>query len=240
MLQYRRLPLKALFNARELGGFPTKGGGVTRYGVFIRSEIPHNLPGSDLDFLRDYGLRSCMDFRGDTELQIMPNSLEGLDWVEYFHHPMFTLQSAPQGQKAGKKFQGWGEHYIRMCEEFRPWVKTALEYSANAEGAMLFNCTTGKDRTGIFTALLLSIAGVLLPDIVADYSVSMVYMWDVYPSFNFPKDLPKEFLLTPPQAMRTLLNYFEANYGGAVGYIRECGAGSDVIEAIRRKLTCEN
>ena len=38
-MQYRRLPLTGLTNARELGGWSTPDG-TTGYGVFLRSEVP--------------------------------------------------------------------------------------------------------------------------------------------------------------------------------------------------------
>ena len=37
------------------------------------------------------------------------------------------------------------------------------------DGAVLFDCTAGKDRTGIIAALLLGLAGVSDDDIVDDY-----------------------------------------------------------------------
>lgn len=40
MAQMRRLPLKGLYNCRDLGGYPTENGRVTKFGVFLRSEAP--------------------------------------------------------------------------------------------------------------------------------------------------------------------------------------------------------
>jgi len=47
-------------------------------------------------------------------------------------------------------------------------------------GAVLFHCQAGKDRTGIVTALLLSLVGVPDSIIAADYAESQVCLRSVY------------------------------------------------------------
>lgn len=239
MTKLRRLPLKKLKNARDLGGYPTAGGGMTRYAVFIRTEVPSDLPAEDVEYLREYGVKTCMDFRGEAETRLYPSSLRDLGWAEYKWMPMFARMAAPQGQKGRSPiadFVSWDKHYIDMCEHFKPWVKDTLEVAAGAEGGLIYNCTTGKDRTGIFSALLLSIAGAFETDIISDYCISMVYMHDVYASLDFPPDLPEAFYETPPGAMRSLLKYFEAEYGSARDYILSSGLDKSVIEGIQAKF----
>ena len=46
------------------------------------------------------------------------------------------------------------------------------EISNVDEGAILFNCTAGKDRTGIVAALLLGLVGVSSDDIIYDYTLT--------------------------------------------------------------------
>jgi protein-tyrosine phosphatase len=55
---YRRLPLTGLKNARDLGGYPTRDGGATRYRTLIRSEAPLKLTEADLTFLREFGVKT--------------------------------------------------------------------------------------------------------------------------------------------------------------------------------------
>lgn len=101
---------------------------------------------------------------------------------------------------------------------------------------MIYNCTTGKDRTGILSAMLLSIAGVEREDIIADYASSMVYMHDVYGTMGFPENVPEHFFETPPAAMRTLLAQLEEKYGGVMEYLRACGVSDAAVTRIREKF----
>jgi protein-tyrosine phosphatase len=137
-----------------------------------------------------------------------------------------------------------------MVEDYPQWTKNVLELAAGEKGTMLYHCTTGKDRTGILTALLLSIAGVGREDIIADYCVSEVYMRPVYlelmglmPPYidengnELNPTIDSPFFKTAPDNMRELLDHFDSNYGGAVGFALHCGADMETIDAIRHKLT---
>ena len=53
MIHLRHIPMDGLENARDLGGYATNDGGATRYGVFLRSELPENLSEADFQRLRE-------------------------------------------------------------------------------------------------------------------------------------------------------------------------------------------
>jgi len=259
----RRLPLEGLYNARELGGFPTADGGVTAYGVFIRSELPRKLTRGDMDYLKSYGVTHSVDLRGDMEVSRLPSMLRDVDWARYSHVPMFTDQAAYASQeKDGPQnpnkhmrppataFIEWGQLYIEMIEKFKDWTRRVLDIAANESGIMLYHCTTGKDRTGMLTALLLSIAGVSQNDIIADYCVSQVYMRPVYlelmelmPPLNDENGKPihptidSPFNQTAPENMRKLLDHLNSTYGSVINYILSCGVTQDTIDKIKAKLT---
>ena len=257
----RRLPLKGLCNARELGGFPTADGKVTNYKCFVRSELPRKCIPEDMQHLKDYGITCCVDLRGDQELERIPSALKDQPWIKYIHAPMYTRQAAMGAQRRDTKdkysrhpaeeFVPWGDLYINMVEDYPQWTKKVLELAAEEKGVMLYHCTTGKDRTGILTALLLSIAGVDRNDIIADYCVSQVYMRPVYKELmdmmppyldengnELNPTIDSPFFRTAPENMRQLLDHFDNNYGGAVQFALHCGVDMDTIGAIARKLTC--
>jgi len=239
MRGYRRLPLEKLHNCRDLGGFATPEG-VTKFGVFLRCEVPRDLTPGDIQFLRDYGVTTCLDFRAEEETARIRNDLRDQDFINYISIPMYEQHAAPSGNVANafadiESFT-WQNTYLLMLEYFREWPKRVLEACAAAEGAVLFNCTTGKDRTGLTSMMLLSVAGVPKPDIVADYCTSMVYMKEVYETIDFGGQVPEKFLETPPDAMGDLMDRLEEKYGSVTDYLRSCGITEDTMEAIRRKF----
>ena len=257
----RRLMTTALYNARDLGGFPTRDGKTTKFGVFVRSEAPCELPDSDIAYLLDYGVTASIDLRSTGEAQSRPNELQG--HMAFYHKPLFNV--AAQGKGAGGPPQGgpggpgkmpaWGETYKQMAEESREWAKEVLTIAAENEGAVLYHCTTGKDRTGVLTCYLLSIAGVAREDIAADYCVSQVFLEPVFEKMRSgkmkmgpppgadkdadPQPMPPmgaDFFQTPASAMLTLIDYLTERYGGVVEYLRYIGVPEAVMERIREKF----
>lgn len=248
----RRLMTKGLYNARDLGGFPTKDGKVTKFGVFVRSEAPVGLPEGDLAYLRDYGVTASMDFRSTGESVARPSDLR--DQMPYYHKPLFNEAAVVGGgkPKMPPKHIGWGEQYISMAEEAKLWALEVLTIAAENPGALLYHCTTGKDRTGLMTCYLLSIAGVDGADIAADYCVSQVYLEPVYEKMRSgmlklgtppgEKELPKmddSFFQTPASAMLMLLEYLTKTYGGVVEYLKTIGISEELLTALREKFTEE-
>lgn len=252
MQYYRRLPLRGLHNARDLGGYAVEGGGRTRFGVFIRSEAPCELKQADIDALKAYGVTESLDLRSGGEVAMRPSDLAGQ--MIYHHKSLFNeaVAFAPDDKQApppppkppagGPKEHDWGSMYQGMAEESHQWAIEVLTLAAQAEGAVLYHCTTGKDRTGLLSCYLLSIAGVPAPDIIADYCVSQVYLRPTYEKLladgmdNFGKDLNAPFFQTPATAMESLLSYMEKTYGGVVPFLRTIGVPEEVMTRIREKF----
>jgi protein-tyrosine phosphatase len=238
---------KALYNARDLGGFPTKEGRTTKFGVFVRSEAPVGLPQEDIAYLRAYGVTASLDFRGTGEISSRPSDLREI--MPYYHKPLFNEAAMAGAAPKPPKHIGWGEQYISMAEESRQWAIDVLTLAAENPGVLLYHCTTGKDRTGLMTCYLLSIAGVGRADIAADYCVSQVFLEPVYEKMRSgamhlgpagekqpmpPMD--ESFFNTPASAMFTLLDYLDEKYGGVAAYLRLIGVPETVMEAIRDKF----
>lgn len=244
----KRLPVTSVCNMRDLGGYPVKGGGVTKYGAFLRSARPCGMTREDLDFLREYGVTVSLDFRSESECNKWPSSLKNESWVDYrlktldVKHVIISDNSA-LGPRDGIERMAWPDVYIMMAEDYKAWFRDILEEAGACRGCMHYHCTTGKDRTGMISALLLGIAGVYDEDIIADYCVSQVYLRPVFRELIASSvkwadklDMDDAFFKTAPVNMSALLEHFKSKYGGILGYAENIGVTKECIDAIQKKL----
>ncbi|MEM9404116.1 MAG: tyrosine-protein phosphatase, partial [Pseudomonadota bacterium] len=116
---------------------------------------------------------------------------------------------------------------------------------------LTFNCSAGKDRTGIAAALLLTALDVPRETILADYAMSekvVDYMAE-FTSTDIPADHPYYFLTQLPKAMvaplmrsdpRYLQSAFasiEAKHGSVMAFIQtELGVDDGELAALRASL----
>lgn len=238
MLSYRRLPLTGLLNARDLGGYAVPGG-ATRFGVFVRADAPVLLSDGDQCFLRDYGLTTVVDLRGDHERKKAPDCLAAVPWVTYKAVPLYDRMAAHGECLNGKSFS-WSAHYVRMAEKNKDWLRAVLGALAAASGCALFHCATGKDRTGLVAAALLGLCGVSDEDIAADYCLSRLYLSPLVSELiragriSSPED---PFFGTQPENMLALLSHLRETYGGIPEYLRACGLSDEIANVLRERLT---
>lgn len=165
----RTLAVAGLANARDLGGLPLAGGGVTPSGVFVRSERPDRVPPEGWAVLRDHGVRTVVDLRqpaeraahrgrvpaGIADLHVDHDGLQHADfWAGYWDNGLV----------------GTPLYYLPHLAAMPGRTVAVLSAIATApEGAVLFHCAGGRDRTGLIAAILLTAVGVSEDAIVADY-----------------------------------------------------------------------
>jgi protein tyrosine/serine phosphatase len=124
-----------------------------------------------------------------------------------------------------------------------PGIKYVLDLCAERERhPIAFYCTAGKDRTGMITAIILSVCGGKPEDIVEDYSLSA----NVYAEMNDHQAMvgalsqrnldAKTFLGAPPQVMADTLISIEENYGSVEGYCDFIGFGPEQREKLRKAM----
>eukprot|EP01087_Luapelamoeba_hula_P009067 TRINITY_DN2316_c0_g1_i2.p1 TRINITY_DN2316_c0_g1~~TRINITY_DN2316_c0_g1_i2.p1 ORF type:complete len:488 (-),score=111.10 TRINITY_DN2316_c0_g1_i2:4-1467(-) len=109
---------------------------------------------------------------------------------------------------------------------------------------VLFHCSLGKDRTGIVSALILSICRIDREDIVLNYSQSAAYLRDardVIREENFKKGLDEKFDGTPREVMDSIFAWIDERWGGVATYLNDaCGFTYDEQAKMRRCLTVKN
>ena len=183
----RRYLMDGLHNLRDLGGYAVPGG-ITRFGVLLRSDLPWHLTEDDGKRFAALEVRHTLDLRDVDESESMPDELALLRGVSYRQIamkkvPRAVARNRPGGLSAFDEAFFWGDEYIRMLEDNHPWAKECAEFLAAAEGTVLFHCFTGKDRTGILAALVLgrvrSVNGRISPPTTASARLYLrpLYRW---------------------------------------------------------------
>ena len=124
-----------------------------------------------------------------------------------------------------------------------PGIKYVLEICADENRhPVAFFCTAGKDRTGIIAAIILSVCGVSIDDIVEDYSLSA----NVYAEMNDHKAMvgalqqrhldAQRFLDAPPQVMKDTLIAIKDQFGSIEDYCEWIGFTAEQQQKLRRAI----
>ena len=241
MKYLKHLPVPGLSNCRDLGGYAAKGG-ATRYGVFLRSEAPCQVPPEGIQYLRDYGLTATFDLRSAQEIDWRPSALR----EAFTYRPIslsggaetFEKKNLPQGEFS------WDKVYIKRAREHRDWIRAAVTACVEAEGCVLYHCTTGKDRTGILTCCLLGAVGVSREDIAADYCLSQIYLQDMFARMRDgsltirqgPSNFEDYVFQTPFTAMMKFYDFFTGEFGGVRNYLLDVGVTEAQLARLEEKL----
>lgn len=233
----RHLKFAGTYNFRDVGGYPARNGGTTRWRTLFRSDSPHRLSEADRASLIECGLRSAIDLRQAEELAEAPNVFAASAQVTYRHLPL--LNDTPSMPEVLPTLV---EIYRSILDHRSEQVGAALAALATP-GALpaVVNCTAGKDRTGLIVALVLGLAGVPEETIVADYALSGACLAGVYleearqraQAQGFSYDL---LVLCDPDFMRTTLAHLKTRYGGIESYVRTTGLGDAEIDRLRRAM----
>lgn len=233
----RRLKFAGTYNFRDIGGYPTRDGGTTRWRTLYRSDSPHRLSEADRASLIGCGLRTAIDLRQAEELAEAPHVFAASAQVTYRHLPL--LNDTPSMPEVLPILV---EIYRGILDDRGEQVGAVLAALA-APGVLpaVVNCTAGKDRTGLIAALMLGLAGVPEETIVADYALSGACLAGVYldearqraAAQGFSYDL---LVLCNPDFMRATLAHLKKRYGGIEAYVRATGLGDAEIGELRRVM----
>ncbi len=231
----RRYIFENILNCRDIGGYPTPDG-VTKFGRFIRCGIVNRPEDWEIEKLNELGIGTSIDLRGNYEAEETPLNLERLNGADIYNLPLFEFNVAT---REGMNLP-LAQIYAEIAEKQMQNIAKVLNTIADAkDGIVLYNCFFGKDRTGILTMLLLSIAGVAKEDIIADYQQTYTYVKPyILTHADILWDTNSEKHYSLPETMEELIERLEEKHGSIIGYIKATGITDDAIERIRKKL-CE-
>jgi hypothetical protein len=127
----------------------------------------------------------------------------------------------------------------------------------NPSSPILLHCTAGKDRTGVFCALLLLLAGVDNDTITLEYSLTTIgldsiretilgYLQVTKPNQHqgcheeIGRTGAENMMSSKRECMKRTLELLEDEFGGVRGYLKSiCGFNDDEIDRLRDNLVSE-
>jgi len=248
----RILPLSSAINFRDIGGYRTHDGKITRWGRVYRTGSLANLSDADLAYFGRLGVRIVCDLRAETEAKQKPDRLP--------HSTIYWLRPVSSDRESSS---GMREMLFNMGRLMEVAIRSYTERMIAAKGAvfgeilhrlsdpanqpMLIHCSAGKDRTGVSIALLLGALGVPDETIVADYSISNRYYEAIRDYMSDAFDRLKAFRITPldlfpvlsahPDLIRAALNEVRSKHGTIENYlISQGGLDKGTLQRLRDNL----
>ena len=234
------LPLEGTYNTRDIGNYPASRGRKTQTHRFLRSDSTENLTEQDMEFLQNYGLSAVFDLRSSVELKANPSPLEKEPWIDYYHFELLDhLFSEGNGAVyPASLFEMYQDLLDTSVSVFVRIFQTAAAYPKQT---ILYNCTAGKDRTGILTFLLLDVAGVSDDQIIEDYAVSgknIIRKFEQHLELSNPeRDAKLQHLFgSPAGAMEKTIAYFRNTYHNAREYLSSAGLSKTSLDLVEKAL----
>lgn len=228
MTDDRWLEWDGCVNGRDLGGLPAAAGGHVRSGVLVRADSTHKLTGVGWAAARDHGIRTVIDLRHPREANEHPVTPPA---------EISVVASPIEDQDDIAFVERWGaqlatpHYYGDALDRFADRVATAVIAVAQAPpGGVVIQCVAGRDRTGMVTALLLSLAGVAPEVIAADHALS--YQRLPFLHGDHGPALADGWEADHTAALSALLAGMDVP-----AYLWDAGVAAGDLEALRARLT---
>lgn len=260
------IPLTGIRNSRELGGYVTADGRVIKKGVLLRTAGLNGMSDEDFRLLKDeYRLQHIIDLR--MKMELLGADDPTIDGAEYHHLDIIDItEMLPEGAPAiefdmldrvkvvelavrsGMLNEDMYIGFLRCGsgkKAFSDFFKILL--ASDPDRAVLWHCTSGKDRTGLAAMLLLSALGADEKTIFEDYLLTNEYNAKRIEStrqFYISKGYDKAFTDTAVlvfdavdgQFMKNAIEYLKKEYGSVTGYIRDgLGISQEDIDSLKEK-----
>jgi protein-tyrosine phosphatase len=249
----RVLHLPSGHNFRDIGGYPTEHGRSVKWRQVFRSGYMSKIAGEDAAQLHKLGIDTICDLRANDERSERPTLWHEGTATDFWarDHEFSAGSLAELATRPDLKIEHSRDS---MCEIYRvlPYEQKGsyselLGRIARGRIPILFNCSAGKDRTGLATALILSILGVPREVIVEDYLLSnaavdgLIAFMKSSPKYRALAttrlDLAMPMLRVEADYLDISFDVIENDHGSVERYLADAlGIGLKEQEAIRANL----
>jgi len=198
----RMIKLGDSVNCRDIGGYPCEGGYVA-YNKLIRGIQIDNADyvSVEAQTLRDMGITGEVDLRLKNG-RYTPKNI-GLTYYGSVYGASKVIKSDKYGILG----------YAPLLTNTRNLNNCLLAIITELEkgGGVFFHCTSGADRTGTFSAILLGLLGVSEENIIKDWEMTSFCCW-----YNFKRIDTEDLNDFPFGEMRTFFKKLDAYNGNTL------------------------
>jgi protein-tyrosine phosphatase len=249
----RILPLTTGHNFRDIGGYPAHDGKKVRWRQVFRSGYMSRIEGADVTQLEALGIDTICDFRANGERKRHPTRWhENSDTILWSRDYSFSAASFQPGVdfetvQAAQMHETMMQLYRDLPFEQAANFRELFARIAAGRLPLVFNCSAGKDRTGVAAAVLLSLLGVPRTIIETDYMLtndsinglithlSSIPKYDDFVMNNQDHALP--LLRAEPEYLATSFDVIERRHGSVENYLdAEIGISRNDQALIKERL----
>lgn len=249
------MSVSSLANLRDLAGVPLHKGTLRAKHLYRADDVSTiDAPGARA--LHQAGIRHVFDLRGEPEQAMTGRGpLEGLTGYDHLpfvlsavNDPLRPVTPSTTGPSPATHPsltpETVGHWYLTVTLDSVDVIIRGLETLTQLNGATVFHCAAGKDRTGIFAASVLSVLGAPAEEIVNDYHVTQEHLERVFdrlraaPYGFFLENLPHAgaLLKAEKDTMRAFLDKADVDHGGLVQLLSTHGLQKTTIDQLRARL----
>ncbi|MNU19402.1 Tyrosine-protein phosphatase precursor [compost metagenome] len=175
--------IKKVTNFRTIGNIKNNDGRTLKEGMLYRSGHLHKLKKRSIKTLGNLRIKEIIDLRNSKEISQKPDVIpQNVDYKNYSafedegdqldQAKKLVLKGKVKGSDADQRMLDFYKTYAAENPEI---IKKIIHEILDSETPVLYHCTAGKDRTGIITALILTILKFDRTTIYNDYLLSNNY-----------------------------------------------------------------
>jgi len=244
----RVLTLDGGHNFRDMGGYPTECGRPIKWRKLFRSGSMNAFTAAGHAQLTALELKTVCDFRSTSERERNPTDQEKLGvrtyWARDYSQSLGNLEALLRSDRATPQEarEAMLNIYRGLPAEQAPAYRQLFRLLAEGELPLVFNCSGGKDRTGLAAALVLTALGAPEEVVVEDYLLPNKSLGKGTPDKGYAaiKISPEVAQIvggTNADFLDAAFSTIRAMSGSVSGYLRaELGVTPDLLSRIQANL----
>jgi protein-tyrosine phosphatase len=225
----RSVPLQGAPNCRDLGGYLAADGRRVKWKHIYRSDSLADLTDADLPIAAALGLHALIDLRDESERQRKPNrdlpgkphAVHACGFLPYGNRELFSR--VVSGTVTLEQLElACLEAYGRFPPE--PTYAKLLELLLTPDAfPLMIHCTSGKDRTGFASAVVLMALDVPRATIIEDFMLTNQHRRDISFLVGDKADPAVVEVLSgvKPSYLEASFAAIDARWGSTANYLRD-------------------